>query len=142
MQESFSTRFSVSYHLKDLLKRDAQTVREIANWLEVNAEKPRDRSRKVSSRRMMARLIAAKQLLAATEDTVAAREVMDRTEGRVANVLVTGSFDDLVQALELGRQRLLASRPQPVIEGQVIEPQLVAVSDAVIAPENQHPEPL
>src|SRR3972149_9783827 len=92
MQEIKSTRYSVSYHLKDLLKRAPQTVREVCTWLETHAETKRDRAQRRGSRRMMARLIAARQLLkAASEagDTAAAREVMDRTEGKVADRLIS-----------------------------------------------------
>lgn len=88
MEESSSTRFSVSYHLKDLLKYNPATIQEIANWLEVNANKPRDVARRVSSRRLMARLLAARCLLDAANGNVQAlKEVMDRTEGKVKDTL-------------------------------------------------------
>ena len=89
MHEIESTRFSVSFHLKDLLKRDAETVRDIAKWLETRAETKRDRANRTGSKRMMARLIAAKQLLRGLEDTPSAESVMNRTEGKVADRLIS-----------------------------------------------------
>ena len=68
---------------------------------------------------------------------------MDRCEGRVANIILTGDMGELVKALESGRERLLQARqPQQAIEGEVVTPQPVVVSDAVIAPENPYAEPI
>ena len=58
---------------------------------------------------------------------VAAREIMDRTEGKVANILVTGNMGELVRALESGRERLLAARQQ--IEDGIVTPQPVVISE-------------
>lgn len=128
MQESASTRFSVSYHTKDLLKRDPLKVQEVANWLETHAETNRDRAQRRGSRRMMARLIAAKQLLRALDETAAAREVMDRTEGKVADVHIQVDGNQLIEALEAGRERLLQARNANIstVDGEVVSRQLMS----------------
>ena len=66
---------------------------------------------------------------------------MDRTEGKVADVLITGNMGELVKALEAGKERLLAARQlQPAIEGEVITPQPIVVSGEVVSSDNPHPE--
>mgnify|MGYP006957738434 FL=1 len=130
MQEIASTRNSVSYHLKDLLKRDPKTIQEVCTWLETHAETKRDHANRRGSKRMMARLIAARQLLkaaGASADTAAAKEIMDRTEGKVAQELIQIDGNRLIEQLEAARQRVLqakqpAQAPQNAIEGQVVTP--------------------
>jgi len=122
MQESKETRFSVSYHTKDLLKRDPLAVREICNWLETHAETKRDRANRRGSRRMMARLLAAKHILRALEETAAYKEVLERTEGKVADKLITVDLNDMVRQLEAARQRVLNRDPQHmVVDGTTSE---------------------
>jgi hypothetical protein len=71
------------------------------------------------------------------------REVLDRTEGKVADVLITGNIGELVKALEAGKEGLVAARqPQPAIEGEVITPQPIVVAGEVVSSENPHPEPI
>lgn len=92
MQETVKTRFSVSYHMKDLLRKDVETVTEICKWLEKNAVKKRDIARRSVNKRLMARLIAARAIMnAAQGETQAVEQVMNRTEGKVADRVVTES---------------------------------------------------
>jgi len=123
--------------MKDLLKRDPQTVAEIAKWLEIHADKPRDRSRKVSSRRMMARLIAARQLLKAAEgDTQTSESVMNRTEGKVADIQVRVDGNEFIAQLEAARQRVLNREPQQLV-GASVEGEIVTDSTALTVLESK-----
>ena len=146
MQEIASTRFSVSYHLKDLLKRDPQKVAEIAKWLETHAEKPRDKSRRTGSRRMMARLIAAKQLLRGLEDTASAETVMVRTEGKVADRVISDVRKSVNIRIELASQPHELPDNQVTHHLQATEPALLTghaldQQSSEIEPAQAHPTP-
>jgi len=80
-------RHKVSYHMKDLLKRDVIAVKEVASYLDEKLNTKRNADRRVRPKRMMARLIAANMVLNAAENVQVAKELMDRTEGKVADKL-------------------------------------------------------
>lgn len=127
MHETLKTRYSVSFHLKDLLRRDVQTVAEIAKWLESRAETNRDRANRTGSKRMMARLIAAQTLLkAASGDTQATESLMNRTEGKVADKIISLDGNRLIEQLEAARQRVLSHDNRITVSQQVIEGQVVS----------------
>ena len=133
-------RNSISYHLADLLRRDINVAYDVVQWLQPHQREIDRRSR---PKRIASRYIAASIIVSAADNPAFARELLDRSEGKVPDVLVSGSFDDLVRALESGRERLLAARqPQQAIEGEIVTPQPVVASDAVIPPEIPHPEPI
>jgi hypothetical protein len=138
MYQGFRERHTISWHLKDLGKRDVDKVIEVANWLEKQVNKPRDIQRRVVPKRLLFRHIAAQMCMkACAGDVNAAREIMDRTEGKVADIVITGNMDDLVKSLEAGRSRLLSARqPQLAIEGEVINLPIVVNTEGSI-PEDQ-----
>jgi hypothetical protein len=120
-QSSEYKRNSITYHLADLLRRDINVAYDVVQWLEPHQREIDRRSR---PKRIASRYVAASIIVSAAENPAFARELLDRTEGKVADVVVSGSFNDLVRTLEAGRARLLAARqPQQVIEGHVITPQ-------------------
>jgi len=53
------------------------------------------------------------------------RELLDRTEGKVADIVLTGNLGEIIKALEAGRQRLIeAKTPQDVVvEGEIVTPE-------------------
>lgn len=111
MQETVKTRYSVSYHMKDLLRKDVETVTEICKWLEQNAVKPRDVARRTVSKRLMARLIAARAILKAAEgETQAVEQIMNRTEGKVVDRVEHLDVNRMIDQLEAARSRVLQSR--------------------------------
>lgn len=117
-------RHKVSWHVQDLGKLDVSRVLEVAKWLKNNAVKPRDIARRTVSKRLFNRHIAAKLALKAAEGDVSAiREWMDRSEGKVADKLITVDLNEAIRQLEAGRQRVLAHRqPQDVVvDGSTIE---------------------
>ena len=116
---------TISGHLKDLGRRDVQVVIDVAKWLESTTNDQRDINRRATSKRLGFRLVAANLLIKAFQGDVAAcREVMDRTEGKVADIVLTGNLGEIIKALEAGRQRLIeAKTPQDVVvEGEVVTP--------------------
>ena len=130
-----------TYHLKRLANKRVSVIREI-----YEACQPSKRDMANGPGLVYNRFLAAKFLLELAEDKIEPAKLnlyLDRTEGKVVDVIVSGSFNDMVQVLEAGRQRLLQLRaPQQAIEGEIVTPQPEVVSDAVIAPENPHAEPV
>ena len=121
METELQLKHKVSTHLRELLKSDVNHVEDICNWLQKNAVKQRDIDRRTVSKRHLARMIAAQIALKAARDgdIQAAREVMDRTEGKVADKLITVDYNDLVRQLEAARARVLnrgEQHPQRVLE--------------------------
>lgn len=97
------------------MKRDVYAVQEVANWLEKNACKPRDVANRTVSKRMLARLIAAQIALKAARDgdVSAAREVMDRTEGKVP--------DRIIDTRNVNIRIELAGSPKAALEASLQE---------------------
>ena len=132
MEDRSYQRRKVSWHLHDLMKRDIQVVMDVHNWLKDNAVKNRDLADRHVNKRLLARKIAAEMCVRAAEgDIQACREVMDRTEGKVADIVLTGNLGEIIKALEAGRQRLIEAKT----------PQDVVVDGVIVTPEDQLPEP-
>lgn len=130
---------TISGHIKDLGRKDIARVIEIASWLESTTNDQRDIDRRATSKRLSFRLIAAQMLIRAAQgDIQAAREVMDRTEGKVADVVITGNMSDMVKALEAGRSRLLQLRAEPAVEGTVISDPTDSSIQTESLPEDPH----
>ncbi len=138
METELQLKHKVSSHLRDLLKSDVRSVQDICNWLETNAVKKRDIQRRTVSKRLLARMIAAQIALKAARDgdINAAREIMDRTEGKVESKVLLGVVDlnEAIRQLEAGRQRVLAHRaPQDVVvDGSTIEDATTETSLTVV----------
>ena len=132
-QPKESTKNKITWHLNDLLARDINVAYDCTVWLQPNQ---RDINRKQRPKRHAARFIAASMIVQAVENPAFAREVLDRSEGKVAEVLISGSFDDLIKSLEAGRARLL--QPQAAIEGELASLP-IGVDSASPTPEESHP---
>jgi len=113
---------TISGHLLDLGKRDIMVAYDCVQWL---APTQREIDRRARPKRLANRYIAACMIVGAAENPAFCRELLDRTEGKVAEILLTGNLGELVQALEAGRQRLIeAKQPQDVVvEGEVVSPE-------------------
>jgi len=136
-------RYKISWHLHDLMKRDIQVVADVHKWLQDNAEKKRDVANRTVSRRLLARKIAAEMCLkAASGDVQACKEIMDRTEGKVAEPRGLGDG----RGIELHLHLAPATRPLELnayIEGETAAPQpldVVVIPDASTI-EDPLPEP-
>lgn len=110
---------SISSHLKDLGKRDITVAYDCIEWL---TPKQREIDRKSRPKRIANRYIAACMIVAAAENPSFCKEVLDRTEGKVADKLITVDYNDLVKQLEAARQRVLANQhPQRISGDQEID---------------------
>jgi len=114
---------TISGHLSNLLRQDLSVTLDVIEWL---APTQREIARRSRPRRLANRFVAAQMLMKAFQGDVAAcREVMDRTEGKVADIVLTGNLGEIIKALEAGRQRLIeAKTPQDVVvEGEIVSPE-------------------
>ena len=113
---------TISGHLKDLLRRDIQVTLDIIEWL---SPSQREIDRRSRSRRLNSRFIAACMIAEAPKNPAVLRELLDRTEGKVADIVLTGNLGEIIKALEAGRQRLIeAKTPQDVVvEGEIVTPE-------------------
>jgi hypothetical protein len=104
----------ISDHLKDLLSMDAARVREIAEYLG---------ERKGLGKICAARLVAASMILGATNKSEFAREILDRTEGRVVENLQVEArrVEYIVMMPESSEARDLTDR-KPDLFGRTIDP--------------------
>lgn len=114
----------ISWHLTDLLGRDVSVCEDVVKWLTPTPSELNDRR---INKRLMARFAAAKMILAAVEEGNSGlfTHILERTEGKVAQEVITYNGNELVKQLEAGRERLLQSRaPQQLvvdnIEGEVV----------------------
>jgi hypothetical protein len=122
----------ISWHLTDLLGRDVTVCNDVVSWLKPTPSELKDRR---INKRLMARYAAAKMILAAVEDGNSGlfTHILDRTEGKVADKLITVDLNDMVRQLEAGRERLLQARqPQQLVVGN-IEGEIVTDSTALTA---------
>lgn len=109
------------------MKLDVNSMIDTCNWLEKHAVTNRDQQRRVTSKRMVARLIAARLALKACEgDIAASREIMDRTEGKVMQEIMNTDGNRLIEQLEAARQRVLAHDNRITVSQQVIEGTVVS----------------
>lgn len=127
MQTELQLKHRVTTHLRDLMKLDVSTLVEVSKWLEKNAQTKRDKANRRANKRLVARMIAARMALKACEgDIQATKELMDRTEGKVADRVEHLDVNRMVEQLEAARQRALnATLPlriaEGAIEGQVLD---------------------
>jgi len=109
----------ISWHLSDLLNRDIRVAYDCTEWLQPNQ---RDIDRNARPKRHAARYIAACMVVAGAENPAFAKEVLDRTEGKVADKLITVDMNDMVRQLEAARQRVLNRDPQHlVVDGETVD---------------------
>lgn len=113
----------ISWHLTDLLGKDVSVSKDVAEWLTFS---PSDISQRRVNKRLMARYAAAKMILAAVEEGNSGlfTHILDRTEGKVAQELITLDGNRLIEQLEAGRQRVLAAYNQDTVDGEVVSAQL------------------
>ena len=119
MENSLKDRHKVSWHIRDLGKLDVNSFLEVTKWLENNAVKKRDIQRRTVSKRMLNRLIAAQIGLKAAEgDIAAAKEWMDRGEGKVADRLIADHQKTVNIRIELAHSQ--HTLPSQVIDGEEV----------------------
>lgn len=142
MQTEIQNKHKVSTHLRELLRLDVNSLVDTCAWLEKNALTNRDQANRRANKRLVARLMAARIAMKACEgDIPAAKEVMDRTEGKVVDVVMAVDGNRLIEQLEAGRQRVLAGyQPQQmVVEGETVvaEPTVVGATSTEPTTSNQ-----
>lgn len=118
----------ISWHLNDLLNRDISVAYDCTEWLQ---PKQRDIDRKARPKRHAARYIAACMVVAGAENPAFAKEVLDRTEGKVAQEVIAYNGNELVKQLEAGRERLLNARQPLQVVGSDAEGEIVTNSTAL-----------
>lgn len=118
-------RKKISWHLSDLLGRDVRVLNDIVEWCK---PAPGDIERRAYPKRLAARYCAAKMILAAVEEGNSGlfTHILDRTEGKVADVSIQVDGNKIIEALEAGRQRVLAAYNQDTVDGQIVTAQLDA----------------
>lgn len=107
MPQGLPDRLKVSYHIKDLLKKDVNKFQEIAAWLSRTAVKKRDRDRGTTSKLLVTRYLAALAIEQAMHNPMAMKELMDRTEGKVADKLEVVNSGEIILKLEQARARVI-----------------------------------
>ena len=114
---------AISWHIKDLLRRDINVAYDCTLWLQ---PKQRDIDRKARPKRLAARYLAACWLVEADKNPAMATHILDRTEGKVADRLELVDLNKLVEQLEASRQRVISATSEPlpvVVEGEIVEPE-------------------
>jgi len=117
------SRYKISFHLNNLLGKDIATVRDIHSWLGQRLNKPRDLANKLNPKRLVARHLAAEMIILAQKGNIYAfKEIMDRTEGKVADHIVMDMSGEVVHRMEAARQRVLATKTQEqIVEGEITD---------------------
>ena len=106
---------SITDHIKELLDLDYVELKRIHAYLE---DKGEERLGRITVGRLVACRIIAQAVAGQSELT---KELLNRIEGKVPDKLITIDGNELVKALEAGRERLLKGRQQPAIEGEVVK---------------------
>ena len=128
------TRNQISWHLKDLLRKDVRVSLDCIHWLEPSQ---RDTDRRAMPKRLMARYHAAMLLVNAPKHGGNAglqSLILDRTEGKVADKLITLDLNAMVRQLEAARQRVIDGAKQDLL------PQQVVVADYELVSNQEHDE--
>lgn len=102
---------SISEHIKELLDFNFSDFKEIHKYLE---EKGEERLGKITVARLVACRIITEAISGQSELT---KELLNRSEGKVPDKLITVDGSKLIEQLEAGRQRVLSAY-QAAVEGE------------------------
>ena len=102
------------------MKLDYGHFQEISAWLKHTTSKKRDVSRGTRSKLLVTRCLAAQAIEQAMKYPVGMKELMDRTEGKVADHIVMDVSGEIVHRMEAARQRVLATKTQEQIPQDVV----------------------
>ena len=133
---------SISKHSRQLLGYSIHRVKEIADVLEAHQPTEREIRNRNTGSEIAARYLAARAILMAGEGNASfMQQLWDREDGKVADVLLSVDGNRLIEQLEAGRQRVLASyQPQQmVVEGETVvaEPTVVGATSTEPTTSNQ-----
>ena len=106
---------AITWHFKDLLNRDIEVAMDCVEWLK---PKQREIDRRSRPKRITARYLAACMVLEATTNAAYAKEILDRTEGKVADKLEVNQKKTVNVRIELAHTPLTALHE--VIPGQLV----------------------
>jgi hypothetical protein len=126
---------SISKHSRQLLGYSIHRVKEIADVLEAHQPTEREIRNRNTGSEIAARYLAARAILMAGEGNASfMQQLWDREDGKVADVLLSVDGNKLIDQLEAGRQRVLASyQPQQlVVEGETVDVDKTTVASSPI----------
>jgi hypothetical protein len=126
-QSTPKSRNKISWHFNDLLGRDIAVAIDCAEWLKPNQ---RDIDRRARPKRLSARYLAACMVIESTKNPAFAKEIMDRTEGKVADRLIS----DVTKTVNIRIE--LAGEPQHLVDAHV-DGEVVTDSNALTVVESK-----